>query len=90
MSLHFPVPHLAIFACALLGLGGCVAVPLAQMAMTQLAQPQPAQPACSGCAPAAPMDMLGNLSKNVTGSFHALTGGQFDNQKVAASAPSRP
>ena len=83
MRLKQSVP---LLACTLaLGLSGCVAAPLAQMAVTQMV---PAQPACtpgSNCPANAVAGSLGEISKGVTDSFHKLIGSSPD-QMTAASA----
>ncbi|MEA2737824.1 MAG: hypothetical protein QOH05_1131 [Acetobacteraceae bacterium] len=64
------------------GLGGCVAVPLAQMAVSQMAVsqtvgPQMAAraPACEtgpGCQTSVATNSFGDLSKGISNSFHSL------------------
>lgn len=69
---------LSAVLCALT-LGGCVAAPLAQLAISQMS---PTKPPCPGCS--AEAGVFDGLSKGVTDSFHKLTGAQ-----VAAAPPAK-
>ncbi len=60
---------LSMIVCSL-ALSGCVAAPLAQMAVSQMPAPKPA---CSGCATDT---TLVSISQGVSDSFHRLTGPQ--------------
>jgi starvation-inducible outer membrane lipoprotein len=71
-----------------MALSGCVAVPLAQMAVTQMA-PQPACAAPTGCQPAATGGSFGGLSQSVSDSFHKLTSLASDSQPVPPQAPAK-
>jgi hypothetical protein len=74
-------PALPLAACALvMGLSGCAAVPLAQLAVTQMA-PKPCLPGSSG-EPGAPAGAYGDLSKGVSDSFRKLTTLVSDSQPV--------
>jgi hypothetical protein len=80
-------PGLPVAACALfLALSGCVAAPLAQMAVMQMA---PAKPACPGCSADAATGAFGEMSKGISDSFHKLTGEALPDQKVATGLPMR-
>jgi hypothetical protein len=62
---------LPVIACGLLfGLGGCVAAPLAQVAVSQMASPAVPCVNPSGCSPGGG---LGGVAKGVGDSFHKLT-----------------
>jgi hypothetical protein len=65
LRLTFAVCTLAV------ALGGCVAVPLAQIAVSQMSS---ANSSCPGCSTGA----LGDISKGVSDSFHKLTGAAPD------------
>jgi hypothetical protein len=66
-------PRLLVLVCGLgLSLGGCVAIPLAQMAISRAPS---ADPACTGCATNAAAGPMGDISKGVSDSFHKWTGG---------------
>ena len=79
-------PHLPFTACILaLGLSGCVAVPLVQMAVSQMAKPPCV--AGPGCQTSVSTSSFGDISRGVTDSFHKLTGGNADTQTLAAGAP---
>ncbi|MGD0107305.1 MAG: hypothetical protein ABSC06_25190 [Rhodopila sp.] len=83
-------PGPVLLACTLaLSLGGCVAAPLAQMAVTQMV---PAQPACtpgSSCPTNAVADSVGEISKGVTASFRKLIGSAPDQLTAASAAPTK-
>lgn len=74
--------HLSLIVCSLT-LSGCIAVPLAQMAVSQMPAPKPA---CPGCTTEAVTSTFVSLSQGVSDSFHKLTGP--DNPK--ASGDVRP
>jgi hypothetical protein len=76
-----------IFAvCTLaVALGGCVAVPLAQIAVSQMSS---ANPPCPGCSGGAPTGALGDISKGVSDSFHKLTGAAPDSA-MAGNIPAK-
>jgi hypothetical protein len=77
---HSAIPCLLLFA-----LSGCVAVPLAQMAVTQMA---PAKAPCvtpSGCQSG---NSFSDISKGISASFGKLAGGAAADQPVATD-PSR-
>ena len=77
---HFS-PALPVAACALvMGLSGCAVVPLAQIALTQMA-PKPCL-AGSACEPGASAGAYGDLSKGVGDSFRKLTSLVSDSQPV--------
>lgn len=84
---HFS-PAVPVAACALaLGLAGCVAAPLAQMAVTQMAP----KPCVSGaaCQPAA-AGSFGDISRGVGDSFHKLTSLVSDSQPASPQTPAPP
>lgn len=88
MSFPHVSPALSVAACALaLGLSGCAAVPLAQMAVTQMA-PKPCLSA-SACQPGAAGGSLGDISSGVSASFHRLTTLVSDNQPAAPEVPAK-
>lgn len=83
MPLNRLAYRLPVLACGvLLGAGGCAAVPLAQMAATQLAPSHVtpgavAQPPCAdgpGCNTNIASNAFGSLSKGISSSFQSLTG----------------
>jgi len=81
------LPRLSLLACALAGLGGCVAVPLAQMAVSQMASNKSV---CAGCASSSSgAGSFGDISKGVGDSFRKLTGATPDGQKVAGDMPTK-
>jgi hypothetical protein len=66
-------PRLLAIVCGLgVSLGGCVAVPLAQLALSQASS---GDRACSGCATNTAAGPMGDLSKGVSDSFRKWTGG---------------
>ncbi|HEY1411156.1 MAG TPA: hypothetical protein VGF36_03405 [Rhodopila sp.] len=81
---------LPLTACALaLALGGCVAAPLAQMAVSQMA---PANVPCAAgatCQSGGAGDGFGAMSKSVSDSFHQLTSLATDSTPVAPSVPAK-
>jgi hypothetical protein len=78
--------YLPIAACALLlGLGGCAAAPLAQMAVSQRARPDPS---CSGCSTGG-ANSFGNLPKGVVDSLRKLATATSDRQTAAEDAPTK-
>jgi hypothetical protein len=82
-------PALPAAALALtLALGGCVAVPLAQMAVTQMA-PKPCL-SVTGCQPAAAGGGFEEMSTGISGSLRRLTSLAVDSQPVAPAAPVIP
>jgi hypothetical protein len=73
-----PSSRLPVIACGLaVALSGCVAVPLAQMAASQMVPVASSQPLCAG-SPGCMTKIAGNglpdLSKNLSDAFHAVTG----------------
>ena len=70
------LPHLSLIVCSLT-LSGCVAAPLAQMAVSK--------PACPGCTTEAVTSTFVSLSQGVSDSFHKLTGP--DNSKAGGDMP---
>ena len=81
---------LPVVACSLvLALGGCVAVPLAQMAVSQLASSQAACVAGAGCQTGTTAGSFAGLSKGFTDSYHNLTSLVSDNQTAAPPAPAK-
>ena len=85
MPFKLRLSPLPILACALLGLSGCVAVPLAQMAASQMS---PANPTCPGCSLPAP-GVFDNLSTSVSGSFQKFAGSLSGNQTAEAQSPAK-
>lgn len=75
------LPHLPMIVCSL-ALSGCVAVPLAQLAVSQMAAPKPA---CPGCTAETTTSTFVSLSQGVNDSFHKLTGS--NDQKVTGDKP---
>jgi hypothetical protein len=85
---HFSIA-LPITACALaLALSGCAAVPLAQMAVTQMA-PQPACLTMSACQPGPAAGSFGDMSKGFGDSFRKLTSLVSDSLPVPSQAPTK-
>jgi hypothetical protein len=82
MSMQLSSVRRHAVACGLLlGLSGCVAaVPLAQMAVTQMAPPPAPCAAPSGCQTGG----FGDISKGISSSFGKLMGGSAQDQRVAA------
>jgi hypothetical protein len=76
-------PGLAVIMA--LALSGCVAVPLAQMAVSQMAASQMAapKPACPGCATDNATGLFATVSQGMTDSFHKLTGSTQNGQTAA-------
>jgi hypothetical protein len=75
-----------IAGCALaLALSGCVAAPLAQMAVMQMA-PKPPCTAPSDCQAATTNGSFADLSHGLSDSFHKLTGQTSDPQPEPAPA----
>ncbi|MDR3530926.1 MAG: hypothetical protein P4L90_10285 [Rhodopila sp.] len=90
MPLEHVSSRLPVAACALaLGLSGCVAAPLAQIAVSQMAPPKPPCVAGPGCQTDVAGSSFGDISKGVTDSFHDLTGAISGNQKVAGDVPTK-
>ena len=80
-------PRLPILACTLaLSLSGCVAVPLAQLAVSQMA---PTKSACPGCTTGTATGAFDDISKALSDSFHKLPGSAPDNQKIATDMPTK-
>ena len=78
-------PRLPVLAVTLaLSLGGCVALPLAQLAISQMSTPKPA---CPGCTTDTAMTAFSTLSQGVSDSFNKLSGGGTDTKKAAAGVP---
>jgi hypothetical protein len=77
------VSHLPMIVYSL-ALNGCVAAPLAQMAVSQIAAPQPA---CSGCTTETTTSTFISLSHGVSDSFHRLTGP--DNPKATGDTSAK-
>lgn len=69
---------LPVVVCAL-AVSGCVAAPLAQLAISQMG---PAKTPCPGCA--ADPGAFDGITKGVSDSFHKLTNGQ-----LAAATPAK-
>jgi hypothetical protein len=65
-------------------LSGCVAVPLAQMAVSQMAAPKPV---CPECATDNATGLFATVSQGMTDSFHKLTGSTQDGQTVSRDMP---
>ena len=88
MPFKHSVPGLTLLACtAALGLSGCVAAPLAQMAVSQMSAPRSpcvAGPSCSSSTAASP---FGDMAKGFTDSFGKLTGMSGDQMTAVAAAP---
>ena len=83
MSSQYFSPISLVAGCALaLGLSGCVAAPLAQMAVLQMTKPSCT--AGPGCSTNVAANSFGDMSKGVTDSFHKLTGGAPDTQTIVA------
>jgi hypothetical protein len=90
MLLKFSSRVLPVLACTFaLGLSGCVAVPLAQMAVTQMAPPKPPCVDGPGCQTNVASNSFGDMSKGVADSFHRMIGGTAEPQTVAAGTPVR-
>jgi hypothetical protein len=71
------------------GLSGCVAAPLAQMAVSQMA---PAKPPCvpgPGCQTDRTASAMNDISKGLTDSFQKLIGSPSDMQTLAVGAPAK-
>jgi hypothetical protein len=86
-SKHFSPRRPTITCILALSLSGCVAAPLAQMVVSQMA---PAKPACApgpGCQSNGTPGSFAGLSKGITDSFQKWTGGPSDTQTLAVSAP---
>jgi hypothetical protein len=66
-----------------MALSGCVAVPLAQIAVTQMA-PKPVCTDPTGCQPVAAGGSFGDLSRGFGDSFHRLTSLASDSQPAPA------
>jgi hypothetical protein len=80
---------LPVAACALaLALGGCVAAPLAQMAITQMT-PKPTCLVASGCQTGEAAGSFGDISKGLSDSFRKLTSLASDSQPVAPQVPAK-
>jgi hypothetical protein len=77
------LPHLSMIVCSL-ALSGCVAAPLAQMAISQMAVPKPA---CPACTTETTTSTFMSLSQGVSDSFHKLTAP--DNPKMTGDKPAR-
>ena len=74
-------PRLPVMAVTLaVALSGCVAVPLAQLAMSQMA---PTKPACPGCTADTAMTAFSTISQGVSDSFNKMTGVAPDTKKAA-------
>jgi hypothetical protein len=87
MLRHYFSIALPVTACALtLALSGCAAVPLAQMAATQMA-PQSVCMAASACQPAPAAGSFGDMSKGFGDSIRKLTSLVSDSQPVPYQAP---
>ncbi len=88
MPFKYFFPYLPVAACALaLGLGGCVAAPLAQIAASQM---MPVKTPCvtgPGCQTNVADGSFGDISKGIGNSFRKLTGSVGDNQKLAGDTP---
>lgn len=81
-SLHLPVLAVALA----LALSGCIAVPLAQLAASQMV---PGKPACPGCTADTATTAFSTMSQGVSDSFNKLTGAAANNQQGAANIPSK-
>jgi hypothetical protein len=77
MPIKLPSASTAVFASALLlGLSGCVAaIPLGQMAVSQMAPTQIPCATGAGCQAGGSGGALGDISKGLSASFANLTGG---------------
>jgi hypothetical protein len=78
-----------LLAAGALALNGCVAVPLAQMAVSQAA---PATVPCAvgtGCQTGVAGGGFGAMSKSVSDSFRQLTNLASDSTPVAPTAPAK-
>lgn len=74
----------SIVAGLVFALGGCVAAPLAQMAVSQMA---PAKPACTGCTNgAAAPGSFADMSKGFGDSFQMLLGTKTDGPAAGGAA----
>jgi len=83
MSSQYFSPVSLVVGCVLaLGLSGCVAAPLAQMAVSQMTKPTCA--AGPGCQTDAAAGSFGHISRGVADSFHKLTGNASDTQTIVA------
>ena len=80
--MRYPL-HLSLIICSLT-LSGCIAAPLAQMAVLQMSAPKSA---CPGCTTEAVTSTFLSLSQGVSDSFHQLTGP--DNSKEAGNVRPR-
>ncbi len=83
-----PSFRLPVIACCLaLALSGCAAVPLAQIAASQMMPVASDQPLCAG-SPGCMTKVAGNglpdLSKSLSDAFHAVTGQAPAPHQVAA------
>jgi hypothetical protein len=80
------LPFVRLFLVGLVpGLGGCAAVPLAEVAASHMAT---AAPACAGGA-ACQTGAVADPVKSATDAWHRLTGPAADTQKVASDSPAK-
>jgi hypothetical protein len=90
MPLKWSSPCLSLLVCtAALSLSGCVAVPLAQLAVSQMATARPACAPGPACQTDVASNSFGDISAGMTNSFHRLMGNTPEPQTVAVVAPPR-
>jgi hypothetical protein len=72
-----------------LGLSGCVAAPLVQIAASHMAASDPPCMTGPGCHTDVAANSFGDMSKGVTASFHKLIGSSSDAQAAVTDPPIR-
>jgi hypothetical protein len=90
MLFKYSLPGSTVLACALaFGLGGCVALPLAQVGVVQAA---PEKVPCSpgpGCRTEEAANSFGDMSKSISNAFHKPGSVPPDVQSADAGTPAQ-